>query len=112
MKKAHVFTFLVIAAMALTSPVMASMRCGTGLVEVGDKMAIIQHKCGPPDRAQSEGPAMRNNGIPKKGAAKITIWVYGPSGGSYRYLRFIDEDLVEIQLRRSAPQESLFPYSP
>ena len=55
---------------------------------------------------------MRNNGIPKKGAAKITIWVYGPSGGSYRYLRFIDEDLVEIQLRRSAPQESLFPYSP
>jgi hypothetical protein len=102
----HIFALLSISI--FTSTASASMRCGTGLVEVGDKMELVQHKCGQPNRAQSEGPAMRNNGIPQKGAAKITIWVYGPNGGSYRYLRFIDENLVDIQLRRSAPEESLF----
>lgn len=96
---------------AMTSTAAASMRCGTRFVEVGAKMALVQDKCGQPTKVQSEGPAMRNNGVPRKGAAKITIWVYGPSGGSYQYLRFIDENLVEIQFRRSAPEESLFPYS-
>lgn len=72
-------------------------------------MAVIESQCGLPDMAESQGPAMRNNGVPKKGAAKISIWVYGPNSGAYRFLRFIDENLVEIQFRRTAPGETLFP---
>ncbi|GAB0062717.1 hypothetical protein B1F73_25345 [Pseudomonas syringae] len=78
----------------------ATMRCGTSLISEGDSMSTVLEKCGPPLRKSSEGPARRPNGVPKLNAATITIFVYGPNGGSYQYLRFIDDKLIEIDMKR------------
>jgi Protein of unknown function (DUF2845) len=80
--------------------VSATVRCGTSLLDEGDSVQLVLAKCGEPAKKISEGPALRNNGVPKMNAAKISIWVYGPHGGSYRYLRFVDDELVSIEMRR------------
>lgn len=82
----------------------AAMRCGTGLIDVGDKIGKVQEKCGMPVAQQSEGPTTRY------GSVRITVWVYGPDGGGYRYLRFVDANLVQIELRREAPTGRLLPW--
>lgn len=78
----------------------ATMRCGTALISQGDSMTTVLKKCGPPLRKSSEGPAKRPNGVPRLNAATITVLVYGPNGGSYQYLRFIDDKLTEIDMKR------------
>ncbi|KPZ00978.1 hypothetical protein ALO43_200200 [Pseudomonas tremae] len=78
----------------------ATMRCGTSLISEGDSISTVLEKCGQPLRKSSEGPAKRPNGVPRLNAATITIFVYGPNGGSYQYLRFIDDKLIEIDMRR------------
>ena len=86
-----------------------SMRCGTALVSEDIPMAEVLEKCGPPVRQDSQGPVARprnNNGY--WNSAKISIWVYGPDGGAYQYLRFVDERLVNIEMSREAPGASLF----
>ncbi len=55
-------------------------------------------RCGQPLSRIVNEPALRNNGVPKLNAARTEFWVYGPSGGVYRHLRFIDGKLVEIRL--------------
>jgi hypothetical protein len=82
----------------------AAMRCGTGLIDVGDKIGKVQEKCGMPVAQESQGPTSQY------GAVRITVWVYGPDGGGYRYLRFVDANLVEIELRREAPTGRLLPW--
>ena len=82
----------------------STMRCGTSLINEGDPMGVVLEKCGTPLKQSSEGPATWANGVPRPNAAKITIWVYGPNGGSYRYLRFIDDKLVQVESKRSAPE--------
>ncbi|WP_263262625.1 DUF2845 domain-containing protein [Pseudomonas sp. RIT-PI-S] len=88
----------------------ATLRCGTGLVAEGDLMADITARCGAPIASASEGPALQPNGMPRLNAARISVWVYGPNGGGYQYLRFVDERLVEIELRRRPPNGPLLPW--
>jgi len=78
----------------------ASMRCGTSIINEGDLMAKVLEKCGEPDRASAEGPALRANGVPQRNAATLSEFVYGPANGAYRYLHFIDEKLIRIEMRR------------
>ncbi|WP_297845330.1 DUF2845 domain-containing protein [Pseudomonas sp.] len=78
----------------------AATRCGTGLINNGDSMQTVMEKCGEPFKKSSEGPARWPNGVPRLNAAVISIWVYGPNGGAYQYLRFIDEKLVAIDFKR------------
>lgn len=87
-----------------------SMRCGTALVQENASMGEVLDKCGIPPREASEGPAPRPNRKVYWNAAKISIWVYGPDGGAYQYLRFVDDRLVEIDMRRKAPGARLFPW--
>lgn len=77
-----------------------TLRCGSALISIGDLTEHVRGKCGPPGREQSEGPALRNNGVPKLNAAKISTWIYGPRNGAYQYLRFIDDKLVAVEIRR------------
>ncbi len=93
-------TLLTLVTLISAGNVSATMRCGTSLIDEGDSAQLVMTKCGEPAKKTSEGPALRNNGVPKMNAAKISIWVYGPHGGSYRYLRFIDDKLVSIEIRR------------
>lgn len=81
-------------------PAVASMRCGTHLVDEGDSVEQVLERCGQPLSRIVNEPALRNNGVPKLNAACTEFWVYGPSGGVYRHLRFIDGKLVEIRLER------------
>lgn len=77
-----------------------TMRCGSALVSLGESAQVVRLKCGEPDTESSEGPALRNNGVPRRNAAKIMDWKYGPHHGMYQQLRFIDDKLVSIQSRR------------
>jgi hypothetical protein len=79
----------------------ATMRCGTSLIYDGDSAQTVREKCGAPDKETSEGPALRANGVPNRNAAKVSHWVYGPQGGAYHHLRFIDDKLVSIETRRN-----------
>ncbi len=102
---------LLLAWLIAGSPAQATtLRCGPALVAEGDTMAHISATCGPPLASASEGPALRPNGVPRWNAARISVWVYGPNGGAYQYLRFIDERLVEIDLRRQPPAAPLLPW--
>lgn len=87
-----------------------SLRCGTAIVSEQADMHEVLAKCGPPTRQASQGPAPRPNAYVPWNAAQISIWVYGPDNGAYQYLRFVDERLVEIEMRREPPGERLFPW--
>lgn len=97
---------VLIAAMIATfwiGHVSAAMRCGTKLINVGDQIANVLEDCGRPIVHESDGPAMRNNGVPRKGSSKQDVVVYGPSGGAYQYLLFVNDELIRVDMRRSAP---------
>lgn len=92
--------FAIVLILGWACPAQATMRCGSALISIGDLAGDIRYKCGAPNKESSEGPALKNNGVPKKNSARISLWVYGPRNGAYHYLRFIDEKLIDIQLRR------------
>lgn len=83
------------------SDASAAMRCGTALVSEGELMTHVLEKCGEPERRTAAGPAMRANGVPRRNAATISEFVYGPANGAYRYVHFVDEKLIRIELRRN-----------
>ncbi|KPW26505.1 hypothetical protein ALO83_102568 [Pseudomonas cannabina pv. alisalensis] len=99
-RKKRVLTYVCVVLASVIGTANATMRCGTALISEGDSMATVLDRCGPPPKKSSEGPARRANGVPRLNAATITVFVYGPDGGSYQYLRFIDEKLVEIDMKR------------
>lgn len=103
-------SLLAAALLLVTLPAQAgSMRCGTALVSEDTPMAEVLEKCGPPARQDSQGPIARPNHYNGYwNSAKISIWVYGPDGGAYQYLRFVDERLVSIEMSRKAPGQNLF----
>jgi hypothetical protein len=92
------FWLLPLLAVALNAN--ATMRCGTALISTGDSIQTVQTKCGAPETQTTEGPALRPNGVPFQGSAKVSLWVYGPRSGAYQHLRFIDDKLVSIETRR------------
>ena len=93
---------LLFACMLMTGANAAS-RCGTKLVNPGDKLADVLQLCGSPVARASDGPVIRNNGVPRKGSQKTDVVVYGPNGGAYQYMLFINDELVRVDLRREAP---------
>lgn len=89
-----------LAALLFSGSACATMRCGTALINLGDTVSEVRDKCGPPDSADEEMPALRSNGVPQLNAAKITHWVYGPRNGASQHLRFVEDKLVSIDMRR------------
>lgn len=92
-----------ILEIALITDANAASRCGTKLVNPGDKLADVLQSCGSPVTQASDGPVIRNNGVPRKGSQKTDVVVYGPNGGAYQYMLFINDELVRVDLRREAP---------
>lgn len=92
-----------IIATFFTGQVSATMRCGTKLVNVGDRIADVLEQCGRPLVHESAGPVKRTDGVPRKGSSKQDVIVYGPGGGAYQYLLFINDELIRVDMRRSAP---------
>lgn len=90
---------LLIGMMLLISGVMsahATLRCDTHLIEEGALTVDVLRKCGEPNSRDIRTPALDANGQPRPGAVTVETWVYGPENGMYRYLRFIDGELVKI----------------
>jgi hypothetical protein len=85
----------------------AATRCGSRLVNSGDKLENVLQTCGQPVAQASDGPVMRNNGVPRKGAQKTDVLVYGPNGGAYQYMLFINDKLIRVDTRRSEPSGNL-----
>ncbi|MEH6566955.1 MAG: DUF2845 domain-containing protein [Halopseudomonas sp.] len=79
----------------------ASLRCDHGLVSEGDNKLEVEMKCGEPVNASVTRPATDEYGNPVQGSATVEHWMYGPQNGMYRYLRFIDGTLVEIDSKRN-----------
>ena len=92
-----------IIATFVVEHVSAAMRCGTKLVSVGDQIADVLEECGRPVVHESNGPVLRSNGVPRKGSSKQDVVVYGPNGGAYQYLLFVNDELIRVDMRRSAP---------
>jgi hypothetical protein len=78
----------------------ASMRCQNGIISGGETIAEVTRKCGQPDNRDILQPVVESNGKVPFGSATIEDWVYGPTNGMYRYLRFIDGKLASIKSKR------------
>ncbi|WP_423357465.1 DUF2845 domain-containing protein [Pseudomonas citronellolis] len=78
----------------------SSMRCSRGIASEGDTRQEVIDKCGEPINKEIWEPGVRNQNTktPKKGAAHVEFWTYGPDGGVYRKLRFIDDRLVQVEI--------------
>lgn len=91
------FTYL------LTTPADASSRCGTKLITPSNKLNDVLLLCGKPIAQATDGPAIRNTGVPHKRSQKTDVIVYGPNGGAYQYMLFINDQLIKADVRRKAP---------
>ncbi|MBU1331418.1 MAG: DUF2845 domain-containing protein [Gammaproteobacteria bacterium] len=88
-----------LALCLLASGAQAStMRCGSQLIGLGDRMFEVQRKCGEPAARDLIGYTLGPN---ERREAVIEEWVYGPSNGIYHYLRFEANRLTNISSERS-----------
>ncbi|MCF7531531.1 DUF2845 domain-containing protein [Pseudomonas petrae] len=92
--------FLGLAVLLFADTADATMRCGTALISLGDTTDVVRQKCGAPDSSVDQMPALRSNGVPKLGTAKVSLWLYGPRNGAKQHLRFVEDKLVEIETKR------------
>lgn len=77
-----------IASGAGTGELESEFRCGTDLVELREESFKVLQKCGPPQSKEA---------IAGVGESAWEKWVYGPSGGYYHVLTFMDGVLVRIR---------------
>ncbi|MDY6980956.1 MAG: DUF2845 domain-containing protein [Pseudomonadota bacterium] len=76
----------------------AAMRCGPHLIMEGALTMEVKRKCGEPKEKDVRTPPVILD--KNSEAATVEIWVYGPTNGVYKYLRFIDGRLVKIWSER------------
>lgn len=100
MKKIIPISVFSVVLLAHTNISQASMRCGNNLINEGfSKFEVIQ-KCGEPKNREVIDPVIGSNNKTPNKSVSVENWVYGPSNGVYRYLKFIDGVLVKIESRR------------
>lgn len=98
--------FLLIPLLALLAASGAhagTLRCGTSLINEGDPMDEVLAKCGEPAKCvivPPRPPRRDSTGKLIPGEAQLETWMYGPSGGAYRYLFFRDTKLLSINMSR------------
>ncbi|MGI3747992.1 MAG: DUF2845 domain-containing protein [Janthinobacterium lividum] len=92
---------LVIGLAALVGVVQAdTLRCGSQLISVGDRMFEVQQKCGQPVSQDIIGYKETVNHYRQVDQVQVQEWIYGPSNGMYQYLRFEGGRLVRIDSKR------------
>lgn len=93
-------SLLLLALLLTAMPTLASMRCGTALVTLGDTVDQVQEKCGAPDQRRIEVPVQRPANAQRFNAVDVQHWAYDSSNGAVRTLRFIEGKLVNISTER------------
>lgn len=99
-KKLCTIATTVLITSIISGAAQASMRCEHGLVDKGDTAAAVLETCGAPSSKQVISPELRSDGHPVDRAVTVENWVYGPDNGNYKYLKFIDGKLVNIDSGR------------
>lgn len=100
MKKLITVTMLASCLLAGANVSQASMRCGNNLINEGDNKFEVIQKCGEPDKRETFDPLIGSDNKPANKSVSVENWMYGPSNGMNRYLKFIDGILVKIESRR------------
>lgn len=92
---------LVLGLAVLVGVVQAdTLRCGSQLISVGDRMFEVQQKCGQPVSQDIIGYKETVNHYRQVDQVQVQEWIYGPSNGMYQYLRFEGGRLVRIDSKR------------
>ncbi|KRV79661.1 DUF2845 domain-containing protein [Pseudomonas citronellolis] len=95
----NLFAALLLGLALSTSAQASTLRCGTQLINEGDKMDAVLEKCGAPAKREVFPPAPPRRGPDGKfipGGATIEIWTYPPQNGATRVLRFREGILMLI----------------
>lgn len=103
MKKVLAKTVLVLGLTATAVVAHAAtdtLRCGSQLISVGDRMFEVQQKCGQPVSQDIVGYKETVNHFRQVDQVQVQEWIYGPNNGMYQYLRFEGGRLVRIDSKR------------
>ncbi|WP_444437194.1 DUF2845 domain-containing protein [Pseudomonas sp. A6] len=93
------FAALLLGLALCTGAQASTLRCGTQLINEGDKMDVVLEKCGAPAKREVFPPAPPRRGPDGKfipGGATIEVWTYPPQNGATRVLRFREGILILI----------------
>lgn len=77
-----------------------TLRCGSQLISVNDRMFEVQRKCGQPLSQDIIGYKETVNHYRQVDQVQVQEWIYGPTNGMYQYLRFEGGRLVRIDSKR------------
>jgi hypothetical protein len=92
---------MLIGLSALTTVIHAdTLRCGSQLISVNDRMFEVQQKCGQPVSQDIIGYKETVNHYRQVDQVQVQEWIYGPNNGMYQYLRFEGGRLVRIDSKR------------
>ena len=91
---------LLITLVSASAAQAATMRCDQGIIATGALQAEVLEQCGEPDSRQHTPRHIDPDGYPADGSVTVDHWIYGPSNGMVRELRFIDGRLVDIESTR------------
>jgi hypothetical protein len=92
---------MLIGLSALTTAIHAdTLRCGSQLISVNDRMFEVQQKCGQPVSQDIIGYKETVNHYRQVDQVQVQEWIYGPNNGMYQYLRFEGGRLVRIDSKR------------
>lgn len=88
------------ATAAVAHAATDTLRCGSQLISVGDRMFEVQQKCGQPVSQDIVGYKETVNHFRQVDQVQVQEWIYGPNNGMYQYLRFEGGRLVRIDSKR------------
>ncbi|MBB2493462.1 DUF2845 domain-containing protein [Aquipseudomonas ullengensis] len=76
----------------------STLRCGSNLINEGDRAFEVEKKCGPPTHRDQVGYTL--SGYDRR-EYSIEEWVYGPKNGMLNILTFEGNRLKRIETRRA-----------
>ena len=97
MKKRNWLLVMSLTLVAGQASASDTLRCGSQLVNVGDRSSEVLQKCGEPVSRDALGYKRSAN---RREEFQVEEWTYGPSNGMYQYLRFEGNRLREITSKR------------
>ncbi|UVE17057.1 DUF2845 domain-containing protein [Pseudomonas sp. LS44] len=102
MNRLRLATTLCLPLLALAAPAFAAstLRCGSGLVSLGDHASEVQSKCGQPRTRDFLGyrQVLDDDGYQQE--VSVEEWSYAMSGGMLYFLRFEGNRLAKIESKR------------
>ncbi|MGE6659150.1 DUF2845 domain-containing protein [Pseudomonas sp. NPDC077408] len=90
--------FLLAASLASSIAGADTLRCGSNLINTGDRTFEVERKCGQPVQRDLVGYTLGPN---QRREMMREEWVYGPDNGVFNILTFEGNRLVRIETSRA-----------